>query len=147
MYRGLGRRGQSSPVAVVLVLSMVVAGSLAVVTLGAQSLSDTRETMDVERAEKGLTQLDSNVAMVALGSAGGQELSLSRTDGAAYRLRDDAGWMTVAVTNTSNDPTKTVMNATLGSIAYENDSPLRACGPARVPDSPQYDLQRDDLAM
>ncbi|WP_372479088.1 hypothetical protein ACAH01_10110 [Halomicrobium sp. HM KBTZ05] len=121
MYRGLGRRGQSSPIAVVLVLSMVVAGSLAVVTLGAQSLSDTRETMDVERAEKGLTQLDSNVAMVALGSAGGQELSLSRTDGAAYRLRDDAGWMTVAVTNTSNDSTKTVMNATLGSIAYEND--------------------------
>ena len=105
----------------ILVLSIVVAGSLAVVGLGVDALGDTQRTMDVERAEKGLTQLDSNVALVALGSADGQEMSLSRADAAAYRLRDDAGWMAVTVTNTSDDSTKTVMNATLGEIAYEND--------------------------
>ena len=121
MQRGHGRRGQSSPLAVILVLSIVVAGSLAVAGLGVEALGDTQRTMDVERAEKGLTQLDSNVALVALGSADGQEMTLSRGDAAAYRLDDDAGWMNVTVTNTSDDTTETVMNATLGEIAYENE--------------------------
>ena len=61
-------RGQSELVGLILVFGMVIAGATTVVVFGASAISDSQETLSVQRAEKSLTQLDSKAALVALGS-------------------------------------------------------------------------------
>ncbi|WP_336337247.1 polymer-forming cytoskeletal protein [Haloarcula brevis] len=116
------QRAQSAPLGLILVLSLVVVGSAVVVGLGATALSDTESGLDVSRAETGMTQFDSQAALVALGSSESQQVSLVGTDAATYRLDEDAGRMTVNITNHSASPptTVTLLDEQLGAVVYEN---------------------------
>lgn len=114
------RRAQSGPIAVILVFAIVISGSLLVVAMGTDSLSTTQQNLDADRAEQGLTQFDSQTAMVALGEANTQEVVLPDSDDAGYEVVDDAGWMRVTITNTSDDSVETVMNVSLGAVVYDN---------------------------
>jgi len=114
------RRSVSAPLGVVLLLGIVVMGMAVVVTVGATALDDTRDQMDVDRAEKILTQFDSKSAMVALGETNSQSVALARGDGAKFSLREGAGWMNVTVTDPANGTVDEVLNLTLGSMVYEN---------------------------
>ncbi len=118
--RGGDVRAQSEPLGVLLVLSMVLAGTALVVTVGGSAVLDTRQSMDVERAEKGLTQFDSQTALVALGNSRQTRVPLSRASGASYSVRDGAGRMNVTVTNESTGNVTTIMNATLGAVTYDD---------------------------
>ncbi|AEM57603.1 hypothetical protein HISP_10230 [Haloarcula hispanica N601] len=122
---GQGRgqqRAQSAPLGLILVLSLVIVGSSVVVSLGATALVDTEARLDVSRAETGMTQLDSQAALVALGNADSQRVSLVGTDRSTYRIDDTAGRMTVNITNHSASPptTVTLMDERLGAVVYEN---------------------------
>ncbi|WP_226023359.1 DUF7289 family protein [Halomicrobium salinisoli] len=118
--RGGDGRAQSEPLGVLLVLSMVLAGTALLVTVGGSAVLDTRQSMDVERAEKGLTQFDSQTALVALGNSRQTRVPLSRAGGASYRVHDDAGRMNVSVTNESTGDTTTIMDVTLGAVTYDD---------------------------
>ncbi|MFC7251040.1 hypothetical protein ACFQJ5_14485 [Halomicroarcula sp. GCM10025324] len=127
MLRSLGQggtqRAQSAPLGLLLVFSMVIVGSTLVVGLGATALTDTEAGLDVSRSEKVMTQLDSEAAMVALGSSNGRQVSLSQVQGARYRVDDGAGRMEITITNTSADPatTTTLLDVDLGAVVYENE--------------------------
>ncbi len=71
------QRAQSAPLGLLLVLSLVIVGSGVVVSLGATALVDTEAGLDVSRAETGMTQLDSQAALVALGNADSQQVHSS----------------------------------------------------------------------
>ena len=118
---GQGRgqqRAQSAPLGLILVLSLVIVGSGVVVALGATALVDTEAGLDVSRAETGMTQLDSQAALVALGNADSQRVSLVGTDKSTYRIDDTAGRMTVNITTHSASPptTVTLMDERLGTV-------------------------------
>ena len=114
------QRGQTGPLAVVLVLTIVISGSVLVVALGSDSFASAQGTLDADRAEQGLTQFDSQTAMVALGESGTQQIALAGSGASSYEVVEDAGWMRVNVTNTTDGSTDTVMNVTLGAVTYEN---------------------------
>jgi len=113
-------RAVSVPLGVVLLFAIVVMGVAVVVTVGATALDDTRGQMDVERAEKILTQFDSKSALVALGETESQGVTLARDENAQFSLDDDAGWMNVTVTDPANDTVEQVVNVSLGAVKYEN---------------------------
>jgi len=117
----LDSRSVSAPLGVVLLLAIVIMGMAVVVTVGATALDDTRDRMDVERAEKILTQFDSKSAMVALGETDSQSVALARSDRSRFTLSDEAGWMNVTVTDPANDTVDEVVNLTLGAVAYESE--------------------------
>ncbi len=115
------RRGVSSVLGIALLFAIVVGGTAVVVTVGATALDDTREQLDTSRAEKALTQFDSRSAMVALGGTSSQGVGLATGEDSGYYVDGDRGWMNVSIRNQSAGTTETVVNVTMGAVAYEND--------------------------
>ncbi len=118
---GIGKRGQSSPLGVILILAIVVSGTALTVALGAEAFGSTQNQLSIERAEKSMTQLDSQAAMVALGNSQVQEVSLATSSGDSYRVAENTGWMDVTYTNLTGGGSTTIMNESMGAIVYDND--------------------------
>jgi len=114
-----GVRGQSETLGFVLLFGIVVFGGVTVISIGSLAVSDTQEQFTTDRAENTLTQLASDGALVALGGADSQELSLPDTDGETYAVDETAGRMTVEYTDDNNS--EQIANVTLGEIRYEAD--------------------------
>jgi len=93
-------------------------GALVVVGLGATAINDTEDRLSDDRAEKTLTQFDSKAGLVALEDADSQHVSFA-TDGGEQFTVNDGGWMRVTVINRTDDSETTVMNISLGSVAYD----------------------------
>src|SRR6056297_278491 len=88
------QRGQSGPLGFLLVFALVIAATTLIVALGAGTIGGTQDALDGERAEKAMTQLDSQAALVALGNSGVQRIDLSTGRESNYVVEDDAGRMT-----------------------------------------------------
>ena len=107
--------------AFVLLLAMIVLGTTSVVVIGGVAITNTQTSLDLQRAEKVMTQFDSKSAMVALGNSPVHEVDLSDGDRGSYELDPEAGWMRINSTNTSAGSTETILNVTLGAVVYEHD--------------------------
>jgi hypothetical protein len=106
------KRGQSSVVGVVLVFALVILTMTITVAVGHAALSDTQDQLSEDRAELAMTQLDSQIAGVALGRSNLQSLEIgSEADG--YTLDESAGRMTVEVGGT------TKLDTDMGAITYD----------------------------
>ena len=117
----LGRRGQSNVIGFVLVIGIVLVGSTVVLTLGSATLSDSQQSIEMERAEKILTEFDSRSAIVALGDAESVTMELPRTSGSSYSVVKDSGWIRVNRKNMTNGDVETLTNVTMGAVTYRND--------------------------
>lgn len=117
----LGRRGQSNVIGFVLVIGIVLVGSTVVLTLGSATLSDSQQSIEMERAEKILTEFDSRSAIVALGDAESVTMELPRTSGSSYSVVKDSGWIRVNRKNMTNGNVETLTNVTMGAVTYRND--------------------------
>lgn len=113
-------RGQTAPVAVVLILGIVIVGTAVAVVAAATVVGDGQRSLDADRAEQTLSHLDSKISLVGLGNARTQRTSLASMREGGYDLRPDAGWMNVSVTNVTTGDTTTMFNTTLGAIVFEN---------------------------
>ena len=116
-----GGRGQSSVIGVVLILGLVIASMTVIATVGGVALLDTEDELSVSRAEKVMTQFDSQSALVALGETDARQTRLASGNSGGYTLNEDAGWMQVSVRNTSSNTTQEITNSSLGSLTYETD--------------------------
>ncbi len=115
-------RAQSDVVGLVLVLGMVLAGTAAIVTLGASALGDTQTQSELERAEHTLTLLNSRTSMVALGDSEQQTVSFGQDSG-QLRADPDAGWLRITHYNYSGDgDDEVIFNNSLGAVTYENNN-------------------------
>jgi len=112
-------RGQSSVLGVALLFGVVIAGSVSIVVLGATALNDTEDQLSVQRAQKVLTQFDSDAALVALGNTDIQSVSFGDVRADDFETHNGTGWMRITVENQTGMSTTTVLNQTLGSITYE----------------------------
>ncbi|MEF8882633.1 MAG: hypothetical protein V5A34_08945 [Halapricum sp.] len=112
-------RGQSEVLGFILVFALIVVSTGIVVTLGGGSITDAQNNIDADRAETSLAQLDSQAALVALGSSDVQQVELPSIDGTGYQVEEDAGWMNISFKNTTSGKITTIHNATLGAVVYD----------------------------
>ncbi len=115
-------RGQSETVGVALLLGITILGSVSVVGFGAASLDSARTSSVMEGTGHAMTQLDSQVAVVALGESDVQRFSLGRSGKGSYSIRPDEGWINVTHYNrTGSEQTETLFNKTMGSVVYKRN--------------------------
>ena len=114
-------RGQSSPIALVLVFGLVVGASTVVLLVGGLAINDTQGQLDVASAEKAMTKLDSQASLVALGQSRTQTVALGSTGSNNYQVTDSGGRMTVSYTNASDGDVTTLMDTDMGAINYEGE--------------------------
>jgi len=113
-------RAQSSMIGLVLVFGIVLAGTIAVVVLGAGAIEESQERVSQERTEKAMTQFDSKAALVALGSSNTQQVSFGADRRGSYDLEEDSGWLRVTIENQSSGNTTILLNETLGAVTTES---------------------------
>ncbi|QSG05904.1 DUF7289 family protein [Halapricum desulfuricans] len=114
-------RGQSETVGFVLVIALVLAGAGLTVAIGGAAILDTQASNEYQRAEHSMTLFDSRAAMVALGDADAQRVSLGH-DAGTISVRDESGWMRITHANYSGSgETEVIFNETLGSVVYESE--------------------------
>jgi len=114
------RRGQSSTIAVVLILAITLLGTGLVVGYGAQAIGDTQRVTTLSKAEHSMTQFDSQAAIVGLGESAVQRVDLGSSGDGAFAADDDVGWIRIVHHNASGDgDDETLYNASLGVMRYE----------------------------
>ncbi|QSG11371.1 putative pilin/flagellin [Halapricum desulfuricans] len=104
-----------------LVIALVLAGAGLTVAIGGTAILDTQASNEYQRAEHSMTLFDSRAAMVALGDADAQRVSLGHDRG-TISVHDDTGWMRITHANYSDSgETEMIFNETLGSVVYESE--------------------------
>ncbi|WP_302082930.1 DUF7289 family protein [Salinibaculum rarum] len=110
-------RGQTEVLGTALVIGMVLLGSIAIVTVGMSSLRDSQGQLQEQRAEKSLSQFDSEAALVALGSTSTRSVTLPSTGG-DYHANKTKGWMNITTTTPEGNKTH-ILNSTLGVVTAD----------------------------
>jgi len=104
---------------VVLVFAIVVSGSTLTIALGADAFASTSDRLHSDRAEQSMTQLDSQISMVGLGSSDLQQVELTGSAG-DYVVDNGSGTMTVSYTNRTTGTAVQVFEADMGAVVYRN---------------------------
>lgn len=118
---GSGERAQSEVLGTVLILglSIIILGIL--VMVGGSALDATEQQMATQAAEHTMSKLDSQVATVALGHSQTRRFNLGQSQGGAYQIDSDTGWLRVRHYNHSDGGNvETITNTTLGTAEYRN---------------------------
>jgi hypothetical protein len=119
---GKDERSQANVLGLTLVFGLVIVGSVVVVAFGASAISDSQETLSVQRAEKAMTQFDSRAALVALGNTDIQRIDFGSDAAAEFDVDKDAGYMRITRENLSSGDTTQLVQEDLGAIVYETDT-------------------------
>jgi len=112
-------RAQVSPVGIVLVVFLVLAGSTAVVVFGATAIGQSQDSLSEQRTEKAMTQFDSKAALVTLGNSDTQGVDFGYDRQSSYEVNKGEGWMRIVVENQASGNTDEVVNESLGTMTYE----------------------------
>ncbi|MFB6207115.1 MAG: hypothetical protein ABEJ05_11385, partial [Haloglomus sp.] len=113
-------RAATSPLAYILIISIIVVGTTSVVVFGSAALADTQTQSELRRAQHSMTLFDSRAAMVALGTSDTQTLHLGVDSGQFY-TRPETGYLAIYHINYSeSNETEVIYNQSLGSFVYEN---------------------------
>lgn len=118
-----GDRAQSELLGMVLIIGMTVGGMGIVIGFGAQGLIDSQVQSQTDQAAVTMTQFDSQASLVALGGSTTRQFSSNFNNwNTQFRVEEGAGWMRVDIINgTTNNLEATVMNQTMGEVAYANE--------------------------
>ncbi|GAB3318438.1 DUF7289 family protein [Haloplanus salinarum] len=116
------RQSQAEPLGVILVIGLVLVSTTVVVTFGFTAIEDVQSRSEIDRAENGMTLLDSRLSTVALGDSERQSVDLPTSNG-GYTVDEDAGTIKIVHRNYdgSND-VELVSNTSLGAIVYRNEN-------------------------
>lgn len=102
-----------------LLLSLTLFVSGAVVAMGSGVLDTTRQQATAANAENALSALDSGVATVAFGRSNVRTADLGRPTSGRYVVHPDAGWIELYATGGSGGRTWLMNRTALGSVTYE----------------------------
>ena len=117
---GPRRRGQSETIGIVLVFGLVILGASATVVFGASALSESQDSLEIQRAEKSMTQFDSKSALVALGSTKTQAIEFPRGGSEQLNVDKSAGELKIELRNLSGGPDRST-SWDLGKLIYSKD--------------------------
>jgi hypothetical protein len=110
-------RAQSSVLGIVLILGLTLTVTSGIVVLGSAVLEDSQRESQVDQAEQALTQFDSRAAQVALGESSSQTVRVGGTKG-DYRVRPDAGHVTIKHLNYTGSENETIHEGSLGALVF-----------------------------
>lgn len=111
-------RAQSETLGFILLFSIVILGAGTVVTLGAVAVSDSQQSLSGDRAEKVMTQMDSEISIVALGRTNSQEMEFKRSNREQFSVNASAG--TINITTVGSGSNTVIMPDTnLGAVVFE----------------------------
>jgi hypothetical protein len=120
-----GERSQSEVIGVILIFGLVMAGSFAILALGATAIGDTEQKLSGDRAEKTLTQFDSKAGLVALGESDSQKVSLPERGNEDFSVNESKGTLSIEVTNITSGSTVSwgdpLVEVELGVLEFKND--------------------------
>jgi hypothetical protein len=115
------RSGQAEPLGVILILGLVLVSTTAVVAFGSAAIGDVQSRSELDRAENGMTLLDSRLSTVALGDSESQRVDLPTTNG-GYTVDPDAGTIRIVHRNYDGTNDMTLVPTTsLGAITYRSN--------------------------
>lgn len=109
-------RGQSTVIGFILLLglSMVVIGGT--VVMGEAAISDRSTQFDSGNAENSISNVESEMSAVSIGSASSRNVGLSQTADGIYHVDPDAG--SVTITHTVSGSEKWNVTRDLGAVIY-----------------------------
>jgi hypothetical protein len=117
-FLGAGR-AQSEVIGVVLVLGLVLAGTVAVVTLGSMAITDTQTQSELRSAEQAMTVFDSQAATVALGQTDQRSVSFGASG--EYDVEPTNGRLVIEHHGWDGPgSTEVVYDEPLGAVVYRN---------------------------
>ena len=162
------RRGQSSPLAVVLLIGIVLTGATTVAVLGGGFIDDVSSSAETERASQEMTQVASEAAAVALGGSQQRGMTVDASQG-RLTVEENASWICVQNGTTTNRsfilPEGADDNETCGgarknmgtvrydtgdaTVAYEGGGVWRRGddGNARMVSPPEFHYRGDTLTL
>lgn len=111
------RRAQSETIGFVLLLSLVLIGAGTIIAFGAVAVSDSQNSLSADRAEKVMTQMDSEISMVALGRTNSQEMEFDRASASDFTVDGEAG--RINITTIGDNSTVIMPDTDLGAIVFE----------------------------
>ena len=112
------RRGQSEVLGAVLILGITMAVVGSTVAIGSVAFADSRSTAELQKAEIGMTQVDSAVSLVAHGDATSRHVDPGL--GGPARTTDD-GVMTIEVEPEDDPANATEIDVEMNALVYEHD--------------------------
>lgn len=121
-WLGPGRRGLTPVIGVVMLTLIVVLGSIAVFLTGGPALVDTRQSVDVARAEQAMGEVDASVSATALDLDGTatRDVDFGRIERGGTLGTNESSWLRVDLIDTSTGGATEVVNASLGTVVYSN---------------------------
>lgn len=128
MYRAGDRpdRAQTSPLSVLLIVSITITAAVVIVVFGGAALEGTQAESETGQAEQALTQFDSRASQVALGDSQSQNVDIGQQNG-NYRVDEDAGAIRIYHENYTTDKTEYIYGSesewvSLGAVVYEGEN-------------------------
>ena len=113
---------QSEGLAVVLLLSMVLLGTMTVLVVGGAAIGESRQHVQVSQAEHAMRQLDSGTSSVVFEHADRSTVDLGVAAGDGHLRTTDDGWMRVEIQDADTDFASENRSQTfqLGTAVYQN---------------------------
>lgn len=111
-------RGQSEVLGAVLILGITMAVVGSTVAVGSVAFADSRSTAELQKAETGMTQVDSTVSLVAHGDATSRRVDPGLNGGA--RTVED-GVMTIEIEPEDDPENATEIEVEMNALVYEHD--------------------------
>ncbi|WP_439026511.1 DUF7289 family protein [Haloarchaeobius sp. DT45] len=108
-------RGQSSILAVILLVGIVAIGSVSIVVLGGVALQESKDDVEDQRIEQVFIQLDEGVDSVALGGGSNRQIDFDIRTKKGAVFRKNTGRIVVFANGTE------IANESFGSIEYRRD--------------------------
>ncbi|QLD85122.1 hypothetical protein HWV23_05095 [Natronomonas halophila] len=119
-------RAQTSPLSVLLILSITLTAAAVIVVFGGSALEGVQQESQVGQAEQAMTQFDSRAAQVALGDSSSQNVNIGQQNG-NYRVDEDAGAIRIYHGNYNNSQTEYIYGSetdwvSLGAVVYQGQN-------------------------
>ncbi|WP_440764611.1 DUF7289 family protein [Natronorubrum sp. DTA7] len=108
-------RGQSTVLGIVLLIGMVAAGSVGILLVAGDSISDIEHESEQDRIEQAFVELSQKMGESSTNDDVTQSMDLEAGEQGAV-ARQNTGWI-----NVSSDGLNEPINETIGTIEYESD--------------------------
>lgn len=112
-------RAQSETLGFILLFSIVIIGAGTVLAFGAVAVSDSQQSLSGDRAEKVMTQMDSEISMVALGRTDSQVVKFKRGSSEQFTVDEEAG--TINITTIGDSSTVIMPDTDLGAVIFQRE--------------------------
>jgi hypothetical protein len=103
---------------------MVLVTAGIIVSFGAAAVSESEESLSADRAEKVMTQLDSEISMVALGRTNSQEIDFDRVPEEQFTIDEESG--VINISTVGQNPDVIMHDTDLGAVKFERGNTVVA---------------------